>query len=300
MRQIYGGIDAGGTTFKCGLQNARGEWVAKQRVPVKGPAETLAECLAFFRRELSGSPLTGFGIASFGPIDVDKDSPCYGTILKTPKPDWSDTNLRQYFNEGLSVVSVVDTDVNGALLAEITSGVADGARSAAYITVGTGIGAGVAIDGQILGRPYHPEFGHIPIRRHADDLDFEGVCLFHGDCLEGLASVTALRARWGDPVDWDEGHLGWDIAANYLAQACLTLHLTLRLDRIVLGGGLMLSPFILPKIRQSFSVLMNGYLGDPSSDPLRLIQVPGHGDDAGLEGAILLGKSIKGFDQDPL
>lgn len=296
MSQIFGGIDAGGTTFKCGLQNAHGDWVAKHRVKVTNPAETLAECRAFFRRELSGTRLAGFGIASFGPIDVDKRSPRYGTILQTPKLAWSGTNLRQYFNERLSVSTVVDTDVNGALLAEMTSGAAVGARSAAYVTVGTGIGAGVAAGGQILGRPDHPEFGHIPIRRHVDDLDFEGVCSFHGDCLEGLASVTALRARWGDPIDWDEDHLGWDIAATYLAQACLTLHLTLRLEKIVLGGGLMLSPFILPKIRRSFSDLMNRYLVDTCSDPIHLIHTPGHGDDAGLEGAILLGKSVTTVD----
>lgn len=283
---LLGGIDAGGTTFKCGIAAADGTLIAKHRVGVTTPLETVDQCLEFFR----SYELSSFGIASFGPIDVDAGSPHYGRILKTPKPNWSHFSLRAAFEAELNLPAVIDTDVNGALLAEVTSGAAQGLSSAAYITVGTGIGAGIMSAGKILGRPHHPEFGHIPVRKHIIDVDFPGICPFHGDCLEGLASVTALKKRWGDPIDWEPDHQGWDVAASYLAQACISLVLTLRLERIVIGGGLMLAENMLSKIRAEFETQLNGYLGGsiPSADDL--ICTPRHGDDAGLHGALLLGK----------
>jgi len=283
-----GGIDAGGTTFKCGVASGNGEIIAKQRVDVTTPIETVDQCLKFFRQY----DLSSFGIASFGPVDVDKSSPHYGRILKTPKPHWSHFSLKSAFEAELNFNVVVDSDVNGALLAEVTSGAARGISSAAYITVGTGIGAGIMSLGEILGRPYHPEFGHIAVKKHDVDRDFPGVCPFHGDCLEGLTSVTALKKRWGDPIDWGANHQGWDVAANYLAQACASLVLTLRLERIIIGGGLMLAENMLPKIQTEFESQLNGYLGDciPTAD--NLICTPYHGDDAGLHGAILLGRQV--------
>jgi len=284
---LSGGIDAGGTTFKCGVASGNGEIIAKQRVDVTTPVETVDQCLTFFRQY----DVSSFGIASFGPIDVDKTSPHYGRILKTPKPNWSHFSLKAAFEAGLGLDLnvVVDSDVNGALLAEVTSGAARGVSSAAYITVGTGIGAGIMSSGEILGRPYHPEFGHIAVKKH--DVDRE-LCPFHGDCLEGLTSVTALKKRWGDPIDWDANHQGWDVAANYLAQACASLVLTLRLERIIIGGGLMLAENMLPKVRMEFESQLNGYLGDYIATADNLICTPHHGDDAGLVGAILLGRQV--------
>ena len=283
---LSGGIDAGGTTFKCGVASESGDIIAKHRVKVTTPIETVDQCVAFFRQY----DLSSFGIASFGPIDVDPKSLDYGRILKTPKPNWSHFSLKEAFHADLNLPVVIDSDVNGALLAEITSGAAQGISSAAYITVGTGIGAGIMSGGEILGRPYHPEFGHIPVKKHIIDVDFPGVCPFHGDCLEGLTSVTALKKRWGDPIGWGADHQGWDIAAGYLAQACASLFLTLRLERIVIGGGLMLAENMLPKIRTEFKTQLNEYLGSSVPSPDDLICNPLHGDDAGLHGALLLGK----------
>ena len=292
---LYGGIDAGGTTFKCGLQDEGGTWLVKTRVEVRDPAATIRDCVEVFRSHArqSGEMLETLGIASFGPVDVDPDSPRYGTILETPKPGWSGTDLRKAFAEALGVRVAVDTDVNGALLAEMQSGEAEGTRDAAYVTVGTGIGAGLASGGQILARPVHPEFGHIPIRRHPADMDFAGTCPFHGDCLEGLASVTSLKARWGDPVAWADEHPGWDIEADYLAQACLVLTYALRPKRIVLGGGLMLSPLMLAKVRDRYEAVEGGYLGRAARSAADRIVTPGHGDDAGLVGAIALSRRIE-------
>lgn len=184
-----------------------------------------------------------------------------GTILSTPKPGWAGTDLRSLFKQHLGLEPAIDTDVNGALLAEMTKGAAIRAASAAYITVGTGVGAGIYVNGGFAGRPAHPEFGHISIRRHDSDWDFKGSCPFHEDCLEGLASVTAVRARWGEPSDLPADHGGWDIIADYLAQACRTLTLTLRLEKIILGGGLMLAPHMLGRVRTAYDAQLAGYLG---------------------------------------
>lgn len=293
-KQVVGGIDAGGTTFKCGVADESGTIIEKLRVPVTTPEETLQGCSDFFKAAARETPLRKLGIASFGPIDVDPTSEAYGTILTTPKPKWSGTNLKAYFDGSLGVQTVIDTDVNGALLAEMTFGAAKGAGSSAYITIGTGIGAGLFANGGVLGRPSHPEFGHIPLRRHPEDRDFEGVCPFHGDCLEGLASVTAMRGRWGEPKLLQAEHDGWPIIAHYLAQACRVLTLTLRLDKIVLGGGLMLAPHLLKLVQEDYNHQMAGYLGEQAASGAQLIATPALGDDAGLIGALYLARQRPG------
>ncbi|RIJ23308.1 ROK family protein [Henriciella barbarensis] len=284
---LHGGIDAGGTTFKCGLADASGTLVDTQRILVTTPEETLAAAANWFAPHAHAGTLKTFGIASFGPIDVDPTSPAYGTITGSAKPGWADIPLRARFADALGLPVTVDTDVNGALLAEMKQGAAKGCASAAYVTVGTGIGAGLFANGGFLGRPAHPEFGHIALRRHPADHEFESVCRFHPDCLEGLASVRAIRARAGAPEDLSPDHPVWDMATDYLAQAARSLTLTFRPERIVIGGGLLLAPHLIARIRMSYDEQMRGYLEHaPSAD---LITTPGLGDDAGLIGAILLG-----------
>lgn len=286
-RGLHAGIDVGGTTFKCAVADGQGEIMARRRVPVTTPGETLAACASFFREAAPGG-LKSFGIASFGPVDVDPASPAYGTILNTPKPGWSQVDLASYFRDAFGLPIAVDTDVNGALLAEMRHGAAQGCGSAAYVTIGTGIGAGIFLNGDMAGRPLHPEFGHIPVRRHVRDEGFAGTCPFHGDCLEGMASVTAIRARFGPPEDLPEEDAAWEVIADYLAQACRVLSLSFRPERIVLGGGLMLAPHLLARVQAAYTVQMAGYLGNEEAG--RLITTPGLGDDAGLTGAILLGQ----------
>lgn len=288
MEKLFGGIDAGGTTFKCGVKSDAGHWVAKRRVPVTDPRTTIGHCVSFFEETIGDRQLSGLGVASFGPIDIDVESPNYGTILTTPKPGWSNTPLRTILADRLRIGVAIDTDVNGALRAEMKDGAAKNASSAAYITIGTGIGAGIAINGQLVGKPSHPEFGHIRVKRHPNDTEFEGSCPFHGDCLEGLASVTALKHRWGDPVSWTQDHVGWSIAAYYLGQAVTNLILTLRLERIILGGGLMLAPSMLKRVRDSVEELIRGYTEASVSE---IIDTPLYGDDAGLEGAFCLAQN---------
>ena len=293
---IFAAIDAGGTTFKCALiqmgdeQNDR-KVLAGVRIPTTNPNETLSRCAAFFQEQAAqGLKARAMGIASFGPIDVDLQSSNYGMILDGPKLGWAATNLKTYFEAALAMPIAIDTDVNGALLAEMEWGAAKRIKSAAYITIGTGIGAGLFANGALIGKPAHPEFGHIRLKRHNADMDFKGVCSIHGDCLEGLASATALTQRYGDPKSLSPEHIGWEIEAFYLAQACNILSLTLRPNKIILGGGLMLAPHLLDKVREQYANLINNYLGQSRADIESIIVTPALGDDAGIFGGAVLAK----------
>lgn len=291
---VHAGIDAGGTSFKCGV--FRDDWtlLASARVQVTSPAETIEACVSFFRDLLDREELssTSLGVASFGPLDVDPGSADYGTILSTPKPGWSGVPLRAMLADAFSTEVVIDTDVNGALLAELTRGSATGCQSAAYITVGTGIGAGLYANGGFLGRPAHPEFGHIPISRHVLDREFQSVCPFHPDCLEGFASARAFEARHGSAVELAEEHIGWQIEADYIAQACQSLYLTLRLERIVLGGGLPQARHLVPLVRKALVARLNTYTDMTEHVAESLIMGSAFGDEAGMLGAALLGAGI--------
>lgn len=291
---LIAGIDAGGTAFKLGVARAGGGILRRRSVPTTTPDETLAATVAAFREleaEL-GAPIAALGIASFGPVDIDPASSAYGTILETPKPGWAGTPLRARLAEALGVPTRLETDVNGALIAEMTAGAARDVQSAAYITIGTGIGAGIRANGGLLGQPAHPEFGHVPVHRHVDDENFAGSCPFHGDCLEGLASGSALAARGLDPAALPKTHPVWEVLADYLAQACLILTLTLRLDRIVLGGGVMKASPLLGRIHEAYQRRMGGYVAPPPGGVEGLIVRAGLGDEAGLRGALLLGEKI--------
>lgn len=287
---LFGAIDAGGTTFKCAVVNASGEILLRKRVPTTTPSETIQACVTFFLNVSNrlGQGLSALGIAAFGPLEIDPNSPDHGTILKTTKPSWSMTPIKQAFSNALHLPVYVDTDVNGALRAELFSGAAKGCRSAAYITVGTGIGAGIFANGSFSAAPSHPEFGHIFVKRHQADNAFEGLCKFHDDCLEGLASAAAFETRYGDPTQLPVDHVGWKMEAFYLAQACINLHLSMRLERIMLGGGLMLAEHLLSLVRAQFLSLNGDYLSIDAAAVARLITLPGHGNDAGLMGAARL------------
>jgi fructokinase len=288
---IWGGLDAGGTAFKCAIADVDGRLIQAQRFSTGAdPHVTLSRCAEYFRAAegRTGARLAALGVACFGPLDIDPDSPRHGFILATPKPGWSGADVRGGLARRLDAPVAIDTDVNAALAAEMRWGAARGAASAAYVTVGTGIGAGIHANGGFLGRPAHPEFGHIAVRRHPADADFPGICPFHGACLEGMASASALAARFGDTAAMPADHPGWRIAAHYLAQAALALVLTLRPEKIVLGGGLMLAPGLIEAVRLELFKQLTGYLALSMADIDALLIAPGLGDDAGVCGGVLL------------
>ena len=284
-------VDAGGTSFKCALVRADGKIVASWRIPTTTPDDTLDTCAAVFQREAQTRGLApiALGVACFGPVDIDPSSPSFGTITGTAKPGWDGAPIGPSLARALEVPVYLDTDVNAAVAAEMRWGAATNVQSAAYMTVGTGIGVGIYLNGGMVGRPTHPEFGHIRVARHQDDQEFPGSCELHGNCLEGLASAKAVHARWGDPAALPPNHQAWEIEAYYLAQACINLFLMTRLERIILGGGLLQADHLYTRIAAQFDRLMGDYLPIRGVD---LVVAPKLGEHAGVLGGAVLALEV--------
>ena len=280
---IIAAVDAGGTSFNCALVRGDGNLVATWRIPTTTPEETLTACAEAFAKGSQARSLNpvALGIASFGPVDIDPRSATHGTITGTAKPGWRGAPIGPALSKALQIPFHLDTDVNAALAAEMYWGKAQGIDNVAYMTVGTGIGVGLSLNGSLVGQPSHPEFGHIRVARHANDQDFPGTCALHGDCLEGLASAQAFEARWGDPSQVPVDHFAWEIEAYYLAQACINLYLMTRLERIIIGGGLLQADHLYTKIQTQFDALMGDYLPVNGAD---LITAPKLGEHAGVLG----------------
>lgn len=286
-QELVAGIDAGGTSFKVGVATKNGELLEKGRVPTTTPTETVAASvrLLFDMASRAGGSITRLGVGSFGPLDIDPTSSRHGTILETPKPGWSMVPIKALLSEALRVPVGIDTDVNAALRAEMAVAADPDLKRAAYITVGTGIGVGVSVGGSFAGRPSHPELGHIRVERHPIDKQYVGLCPFHGACLEGLAAGPALEDRFGSLEALGPDQVAWDVAGFYLAQLCLTLCLTFRLQRILIGGGVAEASGLLPATHKAFREINGGYLPEAAA-PHELIQKAKLGDDAGLQGAL--------------
>jgi fructokinase len=288
---LYGCIEAGGTKFVCAVGRSPETLSDPVIIPTTDPPTTLAAVVDYFR---SMPRVDAFGIASFGPADVDPRSPHFGTILKTTKPGWSDTALRGAIAEAFGVPVGFDTDVNGAVLAEAEWGAAAGQSVAVYVTVGTGIGAGACIDGKTLHGKHHPEMGHIFPRRHPADLDFPGTCPFHGDCLEGLASGPAILKRWGASLSQlPADHIAHEVIAYYLGQLAITLIAVTSADVILFGGGVLGTPGLLARIRAAVTASNHGYWAE-DDDIGRIIRAPGLGTKAGLCGGLFLAQHAQG------
>lgn len=282
---LYGLIEAGGTKFILGVARGPDDVIAQHRIATTQPDETLSTAIDWMRSVAPGG-LAAIGISSFGPLDLDRASPHWGHVRQTPKPGWSGTDLAGPFARAFGCPVAIDTDVNGAALAESRWGAARDQHAALYLTIGTGVGGGAVIDGKLLHGLSHPEMGHIRVPRHPDDRDFAGHCRFHGDCLEGLACGPAIIARWGASLsELGADHRGHDIIAWYLAQAVQTLQAIFEPGRIIFGGGVMATPGLIERVRTQARVLGGGYfVGDSGS----IVVAPGLGDRAGLLGALAL------------
>lgn len=289
---LLGGIEAGGTKFICLIGRAPGDIVAEIRIPTRKPDETIADAIAFFKaeREVHG-PLARLGIASFGPLDLAVTSPTYGHITTTTKPGWAQTDILGAIGSALGVPVAFDTDVNGAVLAERRWGAARNVKDFVYVTVGTGIGGGVMIADTLVHGALHPEIGHMFVPHDRAKDPFPGICPFHRDCLEGLASGPAVAARLdGSARDAPADHPVWGLVAEYLALMCLNLTMTLSPARIILGGGLMQQDHLLPMIRRRFTQRLNNFIRIPTvGEGLDQYIVPaGLGRRSGAYGALAL------------
>ncbi len=298
MKPLYGAIEAGGTKFVCLVGTGPDDIRVEVRFATTTPDQTIERAVEFLRTESKREgPLAAVGIASFGPIDPHTDSPTYGYITSTPKPGWANTPIAGTIERALHVPVGFDTDVNGAALAEWRWGAARALHSFIYLTVGTGIGGGGLMDGQIMHGLIHPEMGHIRVPHDRVEDPFSGVCPFHGDCLEGLASGPAMQARWGEPAEsLAMDHPGWALEAHYLALAITSFVCTLSPQRIILGGGVMSNPRLLPLIRREVVELLNNYIRSPQILERidEYIVEPGLGHRAGSLGALALAERAAG------
>jgi fructokinase len=279
---MLGAIEAGGTKFVCAVGDHLGNIADRVQIPTTVPEETMKEVIAFFHKY----PLEAIGIGSFGPIDVNRESPTYGYITSTPKTAWKDFPFVQTLKEAFPVPVGFNTDVNAAALGEATLGAAKGLDSCLYITVGTGIGAGAVVRGKLLQGLSHPEMGHILVRRHPEDT-YAGKCPYHHDCLEGLAAGPGIEERWGEKgVKLAERSEVWELEGYYIAQALMQYILILSPKKIILGGGVMNQEQVFPFIYKHLTQLVNGYVTLPELSSY--IVRPGLGDNAGITGSLLL------------
>ena len=289
--RIFGCIEAGGTKFLVGIVGAPDDIRETARFDTTTPEETIAATIAWLKAaQLRHGMLSAIGIASFGPIELDRTAPNWGHITATTKNGWSDTDFAARIGRELGLPVGFDTDVNGAALAESRWGVGRGKPVSIYVTIGTGIGGGAIVDGKPLQGLSHPEMGHIRVPRHVADRDFAGACPFHGDCLEGLASGPAIMARWGVSLsELPDEHPAHDIIALYLAQMIVTLQSIMEPACIILGGGVTGTPGLIERIRSKATDLGGGYFRGQARE---IIVSPDLGDKAGLLGALALAQDI--------
>lgn len=291
LKGLYGGIEAGGTKFVCVVGRGPSDIVAESRFATTGPDETLAQVIEFFQPYCKDPGLRAIGLASFGPCALGPTSPDYGRITSTPKPGWQDTDVVGPLQAALNLELAFDTDVNASALGEQTWGAGLGKSTCLYLTIGTGIGGGFVVDGLPLHGLQHPEMGHIRIRHDRVRDPFAGSCPFHGDCLEGLASGPAIRARLGrrgEELAVDDPF--WALEAEYLGDAVACYTLVLSPHIVVLGGGIMQRTQLLPLVRDHVRRLLGGYIRQPETTSAidKYIVNPALGSRSGVLGALCL------------
>lgn len=280
---MFGGIEAGGTKIVLGIGTGPDEIAARTTVMTTDPDATIGAAVDWLRAH---GPLDAVGIACFGPVELDRAAPRWGYITDTTKPGWSNTDVARRIGAALGCPVGFDTDVNGAALGEARWGAARGVASAVYLTIGTGIGGGIVIDGQPRHGLGHPEMGHGFPPLHPDDAGRVGHCPFHGACFEGLASGPAIKARWGASLsDLPPDHAAHMITAFYLGHLINTIRATIAPHRIVMGGGVMKTPGLLDRVRRSATDIAGHYFPVAAE---AIVVAPGLGDDSGLLGAFAL------------
>jgi fructokinase len=281
-------VETGGTWTVCAVGTGPEDVRELTEFRTAGPDETLSKAVAYFR----DSGVEAIGIGSFGPVDADPDSPTWGSVTTTPKPGWSHTPVAGVLRDALGVPVAFDLDVAAAAVGEHRWGAGRAVGSLCYLTVGTGIGAGLLIDGRPVRGLVHPEAGHIRV----PVLDsFAGVCPVHGNCWEGLANGPAIAERWNaSPDELPDDHPAWPLEAEYLALGILSIVLVASPERMVLGGGVMQQESLLAQVRRRLSALNAGYLSTPmlGEDVDRYVVAPELGDRAGVLGAIALAQDL--------
>lgn len=285
----FGALEAGGTKMVLSYLDENGTMLERLSLPTRTPETTMPEMIRFFQEH----SIDALGIGCFGPLDLNPASPTYGSITATPKLAWRHYPIMNVFRDALKVPVKMDTDVNGAALAEARLGAAKGLDSCLYVTVGTGIGGGVVIGGKPVHGLVHPEVGHQLMHPVEGDPMPEGICPYHKGCLEGLASGPAIERRWGiSAKELPPEHPAWDLESTYLAQMCVNAMMIFSPEKIILGGGVMQQKFLLPIIRRKTVQLLGNYLcADAVDKDLEdYIVEPGLDIHSGVMGAYLLAR----------
>jgi fructokinase len=293
MTEIYGGVETGGTWCVCALGTGPDQIETRDQFPTAGPSETLQRITEFFR---AGRSPAAIGIGSFGPVDLDPQSPTWGNVTTTPKPGWRHTPVATVIRDRLGVPVYFETDVNAAAMGEHRWGAGSDAASSCYLTVGTGIGAGLVVDGRPVHGLVHPEAGHLRIPHDHRRDPFPGVCPVHGDCWEGLASGVAMAERWNVAAhELADDHPGWSLEADYLALGILSIVTVASPHRVIVGGGVMQHEHLLGMVRRRLTELVGGYLEAPLlNDRIdEYLVSPVLGDSAGVLGAIALAAAAR-------
>jgi fructokinase len=294
MNDLFGSIEGGGTKFVCCVASDPTDIRDELRYPTTTPDETIGRAIEFFEaQQKKHGTLAALGIGSFGPIDLELDSPTYGYVTSTPKSGWKNTDFVGRMRARFDVPIGWDTDVNAAALGEHAWGAARGLDTFIYLTVGTGVGGGGMIRGQLMHGLVHPEMGHIDLPHDREADPYPGRCPFHGDCLEGMAAGPAIDERWSVPSkELPPDHEAWVLEAEYMALALRTFVCTLSPQRIILGGGVMKVEGVVPRIRTRLLELLAGYVQHPAiiEDMDNYVVPPGLGDQAGMLGGIALAR----------
>ena len=294
VNYFFAAVELGGTKCKAGVGDGV-RIIDEITIPTRSPEETVKILLNFINESKKNlGRIRGLGIASFGPINLNFPSPDFGCIQNSPKERWVGFNLQQAFTI-LDCPIAIDTDVNSACLSETYFGAGRDSKNVAYVTIGTGIGVGIALDGVVFRGKTHPEIGHISVNQDVYCDPFGGVCPYHGNCLEGLASGPAIFARWGKSLtDLPTEHSGHVLQAGYLAQLVKMLTLSFSPDKIILGGGVMMTPGLIDLVRVKTLEALNGYIAGllTLEEMLSLIKAPELGDKSGLLGAMLKIKNM--------
>ncbi len=288
---VFGGIEAGGTKILCVVGTGPDDIRASARFDTGDPPATLGQAVRFLRTAMDeGVDLRAIGVASFGPLELRRGHPRYGQIIATPKAGWSGVDVVTPISKAFGLPVGLDTDVNGAALAEGRWGAARGLSTFVYLTVGTGIGGGAVVGGRVVRGLPHPEMGHVFVPRHPDDI-FPGSCPFHGDCFEGMASGPAMARRWGrraEELTGSELERAVQIEAFYVAAGLRTIVYTLAPERIVIGGGVSALPGLLPSIRSRLLGFIAGYPALEEHGAADFVAPAALGGMAGPAGALIL------------
>lgn len=282
-----GALEAGGTKMVCAIGNEKGEIWDRISIPTESPDITMPKIISYFKEH----SIEALGVGCFGPIDLNENSETYGYITSTPKLDWRNYNILGELRKNLEVPIGFDTDVNASALGEVTFGCGKGLENVIYITVGTGVGVGIYINGQLLHGMVHPEAGHILLSKREDD-PYTGKCPYHKSCLEGLAAGPAIEERWGDKaINLADRPEVWDLEAYYLAQAIVNYILTLSPNKIILGGGVMHQKQLFPLIRKYVKELLAGYINSKELEDIKNYILPASlNDNQGIMGCLELGR----------